>query len=90
MIPALVLGCILGSILAHVMPSRDLRFVFGVMAVIMGSYFFFPSLPSLKIGSRPNPLLTLLSFFIGTLSSMLGIGGGAITFPILRGCPLEV
>ncbi len=88
MIPALILGCIIGSIIAHFMPSKDLRWAFGIMALLMGFYFFFPKLPSLYIAKTPNRSLSILSLFIGVLSSMLGIGGGSMTFPILMGYQL--
>jgi uncharacterized protein len=89
MAPTLVLGCIIGSLIAHFLPSKDLRLAFGVMALLMGFYFFFPKLPSLYISKAPNRSLSLFSLFIGVLSSMLGIGGGSITFPILMGYQLD-
>jgi uncharacterized membrane protein YfcA len=85
MIPSLILGCIIGSLMAHYMPSKDLRLVFGFMALLMGFYFFFPKLPNLYIAKKPNKSLSLFSLIIGTLSSMLGIGGGSMTFPVLMG-----
>ena len=90
MTPALIVGCIFGSLIAHYMPSQDLRLAFGLMALILGGYFFFPKLPQPYIAASPNRSLSLFALFIGVLSSMLGIGGGSIVFPILLGYQVPV
>jgi uncharacterized protein len=89
MIPTLILGCIIGSLIGHFMHSKELRFAFAIMALCMGTYFFFPKLPNLHIAKAPNRSLSLISLFIGILSSMLGIGGGSMTFPVLMGYKLH-
>jgi uncharacterized protein len=83
LIPGLVIGCIAGSLLAHVMTSEVLGRVFGIMAIFLGVYFSFPSLPNLSISNAPNRSLSIFGLLIGALSSMLGIGGGSLTFPVL-------
>jgi len=88
MMPALLIGGAIGSLSAHYMPSKDLRLVFGIMALLLGIYFFFPRLPSLYIARSPNRSLPLISLVIGALSTMLGIGGGSLTFPVLLGYQL--
>lgn len=88
MIPTLILGCVIGSLTAHYLPSTTLRFVFGAIAILLGIYFFFPKLPNLYLGSAPNRSLSLWAFAIGALSTMLGIGGGSMAFPILMGYQL--
>lgn len=82
-VPTLILGCIAGSLIAHYLPSLYLRMVFGGMAMILGIYFCFPKLPTLYIAPEPNHSLRIFSLVIGVISSMLGIGGGSIAFPIL-------
>ncbi|MBU6446624.1 MAG: sulfite exporter TauE/SafE family protein [Verrucomicrobia bacterium] len=90
MAPALLVGSISGSILAHYMASHVLSWVFGAMALVLGIYFFFPHLPVLKIARSPNPTLSLFGLGIGALSTMLGIGGGSISFPVLLGYHVPV
>lgn len=82
--PALFVGCVGGSILAHYISSHVLEWVFGCMALVMGAYFFFPHLP-FHIASAPNPTLSFFGLLIGVLSSLLGIGGGSIAFPVFLG-----
>lgn len=83
MAPALLIGSILGALTAHYLPSLLLSKIFAILALILGGYFCFPKLPNLQIAKAPNPTLSLFALLIGILSSMLGIGGGSIAFPIL-------
>lgn len=82
---ALVIGCVTGSFLAHFVSSNLLTEIFGGMATLLGFYFFFPRLPYPSIRPNPDWSLSFFAFLIGSLSSLLGIGGGAITFPVLMG-----
>ncbi len=84
-IPGLFFGCIAGSIAAHHLSSDLLRFVFACLATLLGLYFFFPRLPTPYIAREPNGTLSLFGLLIGSLSSLLGIGGGSLAFPILLG-----
>lgn len=90
MIPGLIFGCIGGSLLAHYITSSLLSQIFGVMAILLGLYFCFPRLPHLRISNAPNKTLSLFATAIGCLSSLLGIGGGSLTFPVLLGYQIPV
>ena len=87
--PGLILGCILGALLAHLVSSDLLRNAFGVVALLIGIYFILPALPQPHIATLPNRSLSLFGILIGTLSSMLGLGGGILTFPTLLSYGLE-
>ena len=84
-LPGLFIGCILGSIAAHVLPSNFLRMIFASMATLLGLYFCFPKLPAPYLASAPNRTLSLFGLGIGALSTLLGIGGGSLTFPVFLG-----
>lgn len=90
LIPGLIFGCIAGAVAAHFLSSVWLREIFGCMALGLGLYFFFPRLPHLKISSEPNRSLSIFGLGIGALSTLLGIGGGSLTFPVLLGYRVEV
>lgn len=90
LIPGLFIGCITGSVLAHFMSSGILTKIFGAMAVILGTYFSIPRLPRLHISAAPNRTLSLFGIGIGALSTLLGIGGGSLTFPVLLGYQVTV
>jgi uncharacterized membrane protein YfcA len=90
LVPGLAIGCVAGSLFAHFLPSQTLGQIFAVMAILLGLYFSFPRLPPLSISRAPNPTLSFFGLLIGTLSSMLGIGGGSLAFPVLLGYQVPV
>lgn len=90
LVPGLGIGCVAGSAIAHYLSSSLLSWIFGAVAILLGIYFCIPKLPHLSISSSPNRSLSLFGFCIGTLSSLLGIGGGSLTFPVLLGYHVPV
>ncbi|MBS0625417.1 MAG: sulfite exporter TauE/SafE family protein [Verrucomicrobia bacterium] len=85
LLPGLLIGCVAGTILAQWMPSTTLRVVFGCMGICLGAYFLFPKMPHPNISHSINSSLSFFGLIIGTLSSLLGIGGGIFTVPLLLG-----
>jgi len=79
----LFLGSVSGAILALHLGNELLRYIFGGALLPFSVYFFFPHFPIPKIASHPNWTLGLWSIAIGSLSSLLGIGGGVFMVPLL-------
>lgn len=83
MLPGLILGALLGSLIADRIGDFALGQVFGAFALIVAVQMLRGSGGA---GNRPLPgyfSATGTGFGIGTLSSMLGIGGGSMTVPWL-------
>jgi len=83
MLPGLLVGAMLGSYIADGIGNLALGHVFGVFALLVGLQML---LGSRQAGSRslPGPFpVAGTGFGIGTISSMLGIGGGSMTVPWL-------
>ena len=81
--PGLLVGAVLGSVIADRIGNTALGYVFGVFALLVGLQMLFGGR---NLGDRPlpGPLLTnTTGAFIGALSSLLGIGGGSLTVPWL-------
>lgn len=84
--PGILIGTILGSLIADYLPSKELKLIFGLFILIIGFSFLVPP-ETLMI---KNPLIqpnishmSLMGVVIGTTSSLLGIGGGIMTVPVL-------
>ncbi len=89
-VPGLALGCIAGAILTLYLPNEFLRYIFGIVIVLLSVYFFFPKLPPLHIASHLNWTLMIWTLGVGCLSTLLGIGGGIFMVPILLGYQMQL
>lgn len=85
LVPGTILGAILGAVIAHILPTRQLQVIFGVFVCLFGAYFLFTAkIPEIDKNLKPHYLIMMLiGLVIGALSSILGIGGGIITVPVL-------
>lgn len=83
MIPGLLAGALLGSIIADGVGNNALGNIFGVFALIVGLQLL---RGTRQAGNRPIPgrwMVAGTGLGIGTVSSLLGIGGGSMTVPWL-------
>ncbi len=81
--PWIVLGVLLGLILAKSIDGQSLTLVFAIGVFIMGLYMMFGRTGALKVAdTMPTGWLrAVLATFVGSFASLMGIGGG--TFAIL-------
>ncbi len=87
--PGLVVGVVLGLVLARYMDGRSLKWIFSVGVFLMGIHFITPLY-------RPKPTenselpkgvaLWSISSFLGGFSALLGIGGGTIAVLVMTAC----
>lgn len=82
--PGMLAGGLLGSLLAANAAGPLLTGVFGVMAALVALKMFLP-LDHLRLTNRvPRGWLgNLIAAVIGTFSSMMGIGGGTLSVPVM-------
>lgn len=90
--PGLAVGAALGAFVADALPGQALRRLVGVSSLLialqMGLNYRFGAMARLA-PPRP-PELGAVSFVIGVLSSLIGIGGGSLTGPYLALRGLEL
>lgn len=80
--PGLILGAISGALLANYLPGHVLKWFFAAFVFVVGFKFIFQP----HVEFHPNlPIWVLapISYALGILSTILGIGGGFITVPVL-------
>ena len=88
--PGIVAGALLGAAIADLLPTRTLAIVFGVFLLVISVRLFLPGQPA---ASRRLPGRAGASAYgagIGTLSSLLGIGGGTLSVPLLTWHNMDV
>lgn len=90
LLPGLLVGGFLGSLIAHITPTAHLSRIFGTIVLLLALQMAL----SLRITSfKPSasPLFNVFSgAIIGMISSLAGIGGGSLTVPYLHYHGLEM
>lgn len=90
MMPAIVIGVILGAILAHYLNSHVIAIIFGVFIFVIGIHLLFGK----KVNPHrnlPGPLgMSAAGLVVGGKSGLLGVGGGSVTVPFLLYCNVEM
>lgn len=84
--PGIVVGAALGAAVASVLPTRTLAIVFGTFLVIVAIRLALSGQPAAHRQLPGTPGLAAWGGGIGAASSLLGIGGGSITVPLLAWC----
>ncbi len=83
MLPGLMLGALLGSLIADRIGNAALGQAFGVFALLVAVQMLHGSSQAGEIALPGQLKAAGTGFGIGTLSSLLGIGGGSMTVPWL-------
>ena len=82
--PGVFLGAIVGAALADHLPTDSLRMFFAAYLFYVGVEMAFQWRPKRVNVQVSSSLLRFSGILIGTLSSILGIGGGTLTVPLLN------
>lgn len=85
--PFIVIGTLIGTVVADYIPSRGLTGLFGAMALLLSLQFFFGR-PNWKLADdMPGGLPRIaLGNTIGLLSALMGIGGGVMGVTLMTLC----
>lgn len=90
--PGIVVGAIIGVLVASSLKSVALQAIFGVLAIIIGMYMLFGKSQWKIADQMPGGIVrSILSPIVGFLSVLMGIGGGSFGVPImtLHGVPIH-
>ena len=87
-LPGTIVGSFLGALLSSMAPKNILLGIFSVFLYAVGSLLIFSAKEKAdtqvkKLNARMIALITVFSFGVGVLSSLIGVGGGLIIFPFL-------
>jgi len=90
MTPGIVVGALIGASIAHWLPSKILKVVFGIFLLLIAVQMAWPTLPKTHRPMPSRPWMAAVGAFVGILSSLFGIGGATISVPFLTWCGLGV
>lgn len=89
LVPGLVLGIISGAFIANYIPGHVFKWIFA--AFVFGLAFKYIFQPHVDWHTKmPLWVLAPISYVIGLISTVLGIGGGLMTVPVLTSFRLHM
>lgn len=89
--PFVALGVLIGIVLAGVSSGAVLTAVFGVVAALVALHMLLTPEGMYLAKTMPaRPVQALMAPMIGTISTLMGIGGGTLTVPTLSLCNYPV
>jgi uncharacterized membrane protein YfcA len=89
--PFVGLGVLFGVVLAGIFSGAVLTAVFGVVAAIVALHMLLtPEGMHLSDGVPAKPIQAFMASIIGSVSTLMGIGGGTLTVPTLSLCNYPV
>lgn len=89
MFPGLLLGTLIGSWLATVVSSDALKTIFGVFEILIALQMLFSRQPAAHRELPGTIGLTSSGGIIGSLATLLGMGGGAFAVPWFMWCNVD-
>ncbi len=86
----LIVGAVAGAFLADILPSRRLAQIVGIGALLTALQMWLDLRPRGHTAVPGAAGLATAGGVIGTLSSLIGIGGGSLTVPFLSWCSVPI
>ncbi len=88
--PGIVVGGMLGALIAKQLPGETLRILFGLFMLLVAAQMALgnAAAPHRKLPGPPGMLGAGLA--IGTVASLMGVGGGSMSVPFLTWCNIGV
>jgi uncharacterized membrane protein YfcA len=84
--PGIVIGALTGAIIAKLIPGADLRTIFGIFELIVAVQMGLNLKPDARRQLPSAMGMGLAGGVIGTVSAIVGIGGGTMSVPFLTWC----
>jgi len=88
--PGIIVGAWIGSWLASLLPTREFKLIFGAFELLVAAQMAFGLKPPASSSVPGSIGLTTAGSVIGTVSAIVGIGGGTLTVPFLTWCQVKI
>ena len=88
--PGIIICAIVGALIADHLSSDILRRIFGIFEIFVACQIGFAVKPTVQRALPGRKGMLIAGGGIGTLSTILGIGGGTLTVPFLIWCHVDI
>ena len=86
LLPGLILGAVAGAFVADNLSGSSLGTMFGIFVLLIATKMVLGLTPKPGSAAPSNWVMALAGGAIGAVSALFGIGGGAMTVPLLSRC----
>lgn len=90
MTPGILLGALIGAAVADALPSDTLKLIFSPFLIAVAIQLALNKQPKAHRKLPAKPGMFLASTIVGSMSSLLGIGGGSLNVPFMAWCNVAV
>lgn len=84
--PGIVLGALLGALIAKFISGDNLRIIFGIFLIVVAVQMILNRVPEPHRQLPQRFGMFVVGTMIGTVSSLMGVGGGTMSVPFLTWC----
>lgn len=88
--PGIILGALSGAVVADALPDTILKPVFGIFELLVALQMWLGVRPSTQRDVPGWPGMSFAGWVIGSVSAIVGIGGGTLTVPFLTWCRIGI
>lgn len=88
--PGIILGALSGAVVADALPDTILKPVFGIFELLVALQMWLGVRPSAQRDVPGWPGMSFAGWVIGSVSAIVGIGGGTLTVPFLTWCRIGI
>ena len=90
MAPGIVVGALCGALVARWLPTLSLRYLFGAFELFVAVQMALSLKPAPHRGLPGKLGMSAAGAVIGSLSALVGVGGGTLTVPFLLWCNVTI
>jgi len=88
--PGILFGAFMGAVIAKFISGPDLRLIFGIFMLFVAAQMMFGNTTKPHRQLPKTPGMLLAGSAIGTMSSLMGVGGGSMSVPFLTWCNMSI
>lgn len=88
--PGIIVGGLLGALIAKLIPGEELRLIFGIFMLLVAAQMMLGNTAKPHRQLPQTPGMLVAGTAIGTMSSLMGVGGGSMSVPFLTWCNMAI